>query len=429
MSQNNTFAPINGPFGRRNGFQFRDGMDNRRLSISSKFVEHSHAAIGAPGASHQQSRQHVEWFDYAKGICIALVVMMHSTLGVEKLYGAEGFMHYIVTFAAPFRMPDFFFLSALFLPLAMPRSWLHYFDKKVLHFAYFYAMWLVILVVFKAAGKGELNVETVATHIYEAIIGPYPTLWFIYILPLFFIVTKLLKGLSGYVLFAFAAMLQIASIHTGWGAIDEFAAHYYVYFVAGYLLSPYAFQLAGNVRENKLEAVYVLIVWALVNGILAFSPSPLAAWPTLASLPIVSIVLGLSGAIAIILIASLMAIFDVGRFIRFCGQNSIVLYLSFTIPMAITRLVLAKLNLIQDVGLVSLIVWLAALTTPLLVFVVLRHTPLRFLYARPDVIALPYQTVRNSTKRPVQVSVIVEAMHEKAISAVGLGVLKPRSFA
>jgi uncharacterized membrane protein YcfT len=31
----------------------------------------------------------VDWVDYAKGICIILVVMMHSTLGVEKAAGEQ----------------------------------------------------------------------------------------------------------------------------------------------------------------------------------------------------------------------------------------------------------------------------------------------------------------------------------------------------
>ena len=35
----------------------------------------------------------VAWVDYAKGFCIIMVVMMHSTLGVEKAADAEGWMH------------------------------------------------------------------------------------------------------------------------------------------------------------------------------------------------------------------------------------------------------------------------------------------------------------------------------------------------
>src|SRR4051812_28353598 len=79
----------------------------------------------------------VDWVDYAKGICIIMVVMMHSTLGVEAATGREGFMHLAVAFAKPFRMPDFFLISGLFLAQVIDRDWRTYLDRKVVHFAYF----------------------------------------------------------------------------------------------------------------------------------------------------------------------------------------------------------------------------------------------------------------------------------------------------
>ena len=33
--------------------------------------------------------QRIDWVDYAKGFCIILVVMMHSTLGVEHAAGRK----------------------------------------------------------------------------------------------------------------------------------------------------------------------------------------------------------------------------------------------------------------------------------------------------------------------------------------------------
>jgi uncharacterized membrane protein YcfT len=53
----------------------------------------------------------VDWVDYAKGFCIVFVVMMHSTLGVEAAVGKAGWLHPLVEFARPFRMPDFFMIS------------------------------------------------------------------------------------------------------------------------------------------------------------------------------------------------------------------------------------------------------------------------------------------------------------------------------
>ena len=67
------------------------------------------ASLSAPSALSAPVR--IDWVDYAKGICIVLVVMMHSTLGVEAAAGQTGFMHLLVAFAKPFRMPDFFLIS------------------------------------------------------------------------------------------------------------------------------------------------------------------------------------------------------------------------------------------------------------------------------------------------------------------------------
>jgi uncharacterized membrane protein YcfT len=59
----------------------------------------------------------IGWVDHAKGICIIFVVMMHSVLGVEEAAGQMGWIHPVVQFAAPFRMPDFFMISGLFTAL------------------------------------------------------------------------------------------------------------------------------------------------------------------------------------------------------------------------------------------------------------------------------------------------------------------------
>src|SRR3977135_515596 len=72
----------------------------------------------------------IDWVDYAKGFCIVFVVMMHSTLGVGNAVGEEGWLHTVVAFAKPFRMPDFFLISGLFLAQVIDRDWRPYLDPK-----------------------------------------------------------------------------------------------------------------------------------------------------------------------------------------------------------------------------------------------------------------------------------------------------------
>src|SRR5438552_2821994 len=138
------------------------------------------SAIDAPG------RQRVDWVDYAKGFCIIFVVMMHSTLGVEQAAGEQGWLHTVVAFAKPFRMPDFFLISGLFLAQVIDRDWRTYLDRKVVHFAYFYVLWTAIQFAFKApAFAAEHGALGVAKLYAEAFVEPFGTLWFIYLLPIF----------------------------------------------------------------------------------------------------------------------------------------------------------------------------------------------------------------------------------------------------
>src|ERR1700753_2301155 len=159
----------------------------------------------------------VDWVDYAKGICIVMVVMMHSVLGVELAAGQTGFMHAVVMFAKPFRMPDFFLISGLFLALVIDRDWRTYLDRKVVHFAYFYVLWVTIQFGFKApAFATEAGWAHVGVEYLQSFIEPFGTLWFIYLLPIFFVVIKLTRNISPILVWGVAALLESAHIATGW---------------------------------------------------------------------------------------------------------------------------------------------------------------------------------------------------------------------
>ena len=152
----------------------------------------------------------VAWVDIAKGICIILVVMMHTTFGLEKATGEVGWMHAVVEFAKPFRMPDFFLISGLFLAATIDRSWRLYLDRKVVHFFYFYFLWVGIQFAFKApflVADGHAPGLILRTLLFT-IVQPFGTLWFIYMLPVFFVITKLCRSWPWH-LFAVAVVLQV----------------------------------------------------------------------------------------------------------------------------------------------------------------------------------------------------------------------------
>ncbi|MDB5601533.1 MAG: acyltransferase [Xanthobacteraceae bacterium] len=317
----------------------------------------------------------IDWVDTAKGFCIVFVVMMHSTLGVGHAVGHEGFMHTVVEFARPFRMPDFFMISGLFLALVIDRDWRTYLDRKVVHFLYFYVLWMTIQFVFKAPGiVADQGAAGLAREYIMGFIEPFGTLWFIYLLPVFFVIAKLTRPVPVIVVWLIAAALEIAPIETGWTLIDETASRF-VYFYTGYVLAPFIFRLAAKVRHYPLAGLAGLALWAVLNGVLVFAGY--------ATLPFVSLGLGLIGAAAVVSISVLLARSGRVGWLTYCGTNSIVIYLAFFLPMAATRTLLIKTGVIADVGVMSILVTIAGVIVPLCLFWLVRGTRANFLFERP----------------------------------------------
>ena len=358
----------------------------------------------------------VDWVDVAKGLCIIFVVMMHSTLGVEKhageiglvSEGTTGWMNWIVTFAEPFRMPDFFLISGLFLGLVISKPWLRYIDRKVVHFAYFYVLWLAIQFAFRSIGwvSNGTGMDEILGSFLWYLVNPYGTLWFIYILPVMFIVTRLLRNVHWLVVLAGAALLEIAPVHTGFTVVDEFAARY-VYFFLGYAVASNVFFLARRAEIKPSWAIRFLAVWFMANAALVFMPIPdaLSAFVgegvRYSQLPVLSLLLGLGGAIAIICVSVAINHSRAANVFRYLGQNSIVIYLTFFLPMVITREILFRFAPSLDLGTMSLIVLCVSVLSSIIAYEFTRRTGwFQFLYVRPDWAKL--ETARKSHKAGLQ---------------------------
>lgn len=319
----------------------------------------------------------VDWVDVAKGLCIVFVVMMHSTHGVERVVGETGWMGHVVAFAQPFRMPDFFLISGLFLSRVVDRDWRTFADRRIVHFFYFYLLWLVIQFAFRAPGLvGEMGVGGAALHFVEALfIEPFGTLWFIWILPFFALMVRLLRRVPVPLVFAVAAAMEIAPAGLPLPILDEFLSRF-VYFYAGYAFAPWIFSFADHVAARPGAALAGLGLWAVVNGAFVAAGA--------AQLPFLSLGLGFLGAAAIVACAVLIGrTVRAGAVARFLGSHSIVVYLAFFLPMGITRTILVKTGLVPDVGTMSLIVTIAAVIGPLVIWWIAMRTGARFLFERP----------------------------------------------
>jgi uncharacterized membrane protein YcfT len=255
------------------------------------------------------------------------------------------------------------------------RDWRTYLDRKVVHFAYFYVLWVTIQFGFKAPSFAAGTSWAHVGFLYlESFIEPFGTLWFIYLLPIFFVVTKALRRMPPLLIWGVAALLEMAHVSTGWTVPDEFSARF-VYFYSGYLFAAHVFALSDRARARPSLAVAGLILWALIDaGLVKLGVS---------EKPLISLALGLMGASAIIVIGTLLARAHWLTFLRFCGEHSIVIYLAFFLPMAATRTLLLKAGIIADIGTVSLIVTVVGVAGSLAIWRIALRAGAIFLFERP----------------------------------------------
>ena len=341
----------------------------------------------------EKASARLDWVDMAKGLSIFLVVIMYCASSVGEDTGQTGFLHWTIAFAMPFRMPEFFLLSGLFLSSVIARPWRAYADRRVIHYFYFYALWAIIHIVFKEALVGRDPVGA-AGSLAWAVVSPYGVLWFIYMLGVMGLVSKLLHDIKAphLAVLAVAAILQMASIHTGSYLVDQFAA-YFVYFYAGYVLAPHIFRLADWVAENVLAALGLLAAWAVVNAVMVFTPGfrmdPVHIQMGWAALPGIHLLMALAGSLAIVTAAALLVKLPWMAWLQWMGSKSLVVYVAFVLPMGIARIALLRFG-IDEPNLVSLITMIVAIGAPLMLWWLVQKTGFgKFLFERPTWAHLP----------------------------------------
>jgi uncharacterized membrane protein YcfT len=342
----------------------------------------------------------LDWVDMAKGLSIFLVVMMYAASSVGEDTGGVGALHWAIAFATPFRMPEFFLISGLFLSQVIERPWRPYADRRIVHYLYFYVLWALIHIIFKV---GLLATDPVGAleQIAWAVIQPYGVLWFIYMLAVVGAVTRLLHGLHApvWAVAGIAAILQMLPIHTGSYLVDQFA-EYFVFFYAGYILAPLLFRLADWAADNATLAAVGLSIWAVLNAALVFSPGfamhPVHPVMGYAGLPGVHLLLALAGTAALCMLAALLTGLPFMNWLRWMGSKSLIVYVAFVLPMGVSRTLLIKLGM-DDPTVLSLAIMAIAIVSPLVLYwIVQRFGYGMFLFERPAWAHLP-GTAKPST--------------------------------
>lgn len=319
------------------------------------------------------------WVDIAKGICIIAVVGLYVRNEIAGLGGNPGWLDPWSAFARPFRMPDFFLLSGLFLSAVLDRPWKRYLDTKVAHYVYFLVIWTLILLLWdvyflesKSAGTGG-PVGLLKLYIFT-LIYPDHMLWFIQSLPVFFVVTRLLRRVPPWLLWLLAASAMASHFKTGRSPIDNFLG-FYVFFLTGHFGAKWIFALADHAADHIKSTLALFVVWCFVNQ-----------WAVVngfTTIPGLDLAFGLLGVAAIVSLSSLLAPIRAFTWLRVAGNNSINIYLGFFIPVTLfIHLLSVNRVAIDPHVLATLAVALGALV-PLLLARLIDGSFAGFLFRRP----------------------------------------------
>lgn len=322
------------------------------------------------------TRRRHEWVDYSKGICILGVVTLYAAQKMSEELGVTGWMQAWVDFAQPFRMPDFFLLSGLFLAKTIDRPWRQYLDSKVVHYLYFYLLWTFIYFVAKlVVGRSGDSVQDWAADLGGMVVQGFAMLWFIAVLPMFFVATRLTKRIPVWIMLPAAALLQGSDLHWDqWQLVGHFCDRF-LYFYVGYRFAPWFFRLAQASDQNVRWAILGIALWGMANQWLVSEG--------LAMRPGISILTGLSGSSAVIALGALLSRQRSARFVRYLGEHSIVTYLAFFLPMGILIVALRRHGLPADPGTVAAFLSAISILAALALFWLVRRTQARFLFERP----------------------------------------------
>jgi uncharacterized membrane protein YcfT len=279
-------------------------------------------------------------------------------------------------------MPDFFLISGLFLAARIDRPWREYLDTKVVHFAYFYVLWLHILLAVKAPTMiAEMGAAGFLTTYVASFVDPFSSLWFIYLLAVYFVVAKLCHGLPKPAVLAGAALLHVAWPETGVFLADEFASRF-VFFYAGYALAQIVFGFAGRISQIPAAPVLAaLVLWAALNALAVGS-----GWSGVKGL---DLAFSFAGIAAVIAASVLLTRVAAGGLLAYCGRNSISIYLAFTLFMGPLRAILLKIGPTLPGEAVAIASMAAGVLGALALSRIVSGTSLGFLFERPRSMGLP----------------------------------------
>lgn len=223
--------------------------------------------------------------DLTRGICILLVVLVHTSVPLEDwakvTFPAE--ITIFNRFFEPFRMPLLMFLSGMLLEKSLRKAPTEYFTGKLKLIFWPFLVWSLAIY----AAEDRLTIE----YIIKTPISAPSLLWYLWFLVAYYFLAFFITRSNVRIIFVIIVSLIASSILPAYIRMDRFAA-LFVFFMAGHLattrrlpgrIAPWlgvlglALAVAGGVisaagTKIKYDPLFVWVPLGLVAFILWLAP-------------------------------------------------------------------------------------------------------------------------------------------------------------
>jgi threonine dehydratase len=273
------------------------------------------------------SGSRLKWADVARGACVILVVAMHAYGILYEEYFSEvpytDMWDAVVSAAQPVRMPLFFLISGFLASRALRRTWRTVTRSRIWSVVYLYYVWLA---VYTLAGlvRSTATGDQFSPALYIAqLVWPNSSLWYLYALVLYFIVSKISTRFPIWMLLPAAAVLSVI----GTSAFPDGTVQY--------MLRCFVFFLVG-VRSPDLVSCTVKRGnwWLLASSALVYGAMCVVTLLTGVSTVGLILATGVVGIIAALWISRLIEHSYIAGALRYIGRNTLAIFVMHPVVIA-----------------------------------------------------------------------------------------------
>ncbi len=322
-------------------------------------------------------KRRIEWVDIAKGITILLVVFGHGLQGIISsshltLFSKNSSLVLVDKIIYGFHMPLFFFLSALFTGF-LYRRYQTVIIQKVKRLLVPYFVWSFITAFFMQIASKYTNAGLGIKDFILSPIIPFSEYWFLYVLFFIFMLYLLVKSIFStkakqIVLFIAIVLLIFKPIMPDIWIMSKISQNLIFFAIGSYFFDIFVSKTKINLQKAMITTFLFITVNVGYIWLLYYNNKLILTyyWYFTA-------LIGITWITSLSMFISDHLLNKITVFLKYCGRNTMPIYVMHLIPLAGLRIFLLKIIGVRDLWMAVLAISVISLLTSLLANYIIKH--------------------------------------------------------